>query len=132
MIIKKYLKGKNVQISDHFSSKEFDCKCTRSDCIYTTIDMDHVAKLEKLRALAGKPIHINCGFRCKAHNAETPGSAPNSQHVKGDATDITIPGLSVAEVDKLAEQIGFDGIGVYSTFIHVDSRGVHSRWKGEY
>lgn len=130
MLIKRYTKHSGVQISAHFNSNEFDCHCTRPSCKETPIDMNHVGKLELLRALAGKSIHINDGYRCPEHNNETPGSAKNSQHIKGDATDIKIPGLSVPEVVKLAEQVGFDGIGTYSTFTHVDSRGNRARWVG--
>lgn len=44
--------------------------------------------LQPLRDAYGKPIRIGSGFRCKALNTAV-GGAVNSQHVKGQAADIT-------------------------------------------
>ncbi len=44
--------------------------------------------LDPLRELYGRPIKINSGFRCTAVNVAV-GGTPGSQHLKGEAADIT-------------------------------------------
>ena len=44
--------------------------------------------LDPLRAAWGKPIHVNSGYRCPALNKAV-GGVPASQHMKGEAADIT-------------------------------------------
>lgn len=44
--------------------------------------------LDPLREKFGKPIYVNCGFRCDALN-EAVGGAKGSQHKYGEAADIT-------------------------------------------
>lgn len=44
--------------------------------------------LDPLREMYGKPITVNSGYRCPKLNA-TVGGAKNSQHMKGEAADIT-------------------------------------------
>ena len=49
--------------------------------------VDHV--LDPLREAWGKPIHVNSGYRCPALNKAVGGAAA-SQHMKGEAADITV------------------------------------------
>lgn len=44
--------------------------------------------LDPVREKWGKPIYVNSGFRCPILNKAV-GGAVNSQHVKGEAADIT-------------------------------------------
>lgn len=44
--------------------------------------------LDKVRALWGKPIGVNSGYRCYELN-KLVGGAKNSQHLRGEASDIT-------------------------------------------
>lgn len=44
--------------------------------------------LDPLREAWGKPIHVNSGYRCQALNKAV-GGVPASQHLKGEAADIT-------------------------------------------
>ena len=54
--------------------------------------------LELIRALVGgKPITIKSGYRCPKVNTGI-GGARNSQHVVGEAADITIHGISNKEL----------------------------------
>ncbi|WP_238442571.1 DUF882 domain-containing protein [Desulforamulus reducens] len=57
----------------------------------------------------------------------------DSYHIKGMAADIRVPGLVVAELGRLAEQAGFEGIGTYPTqvFVHVDIRYNSARWEAQ-
>lgn len=127
----KYTKGEAVSISKHFLSTEMDCKCKRADCTVTVIDPELIEKLQRLRSSLGRPIIINSGYRCEAHNKAIGGS-PTSQHLLGKAADIRlreplarVKDMLMKEVEKL-----FTGIGIYSTFIHVDIRNKKARWFG--
>lgn len=121
-------------LSSHFNASEFVCHC----CGQGSVDSRLIELLEELRAKAGKPIHVNCGYRCPSHNAEV-GGVPNSQHVLGTAADITIPEIGFDRARELVERIDFDGTGFYpplnaggAWFIHVDVRdggiGSHVEW----
>ena len=113
-------------LSAHFSKKEFACKCGCGTCNPAP---ELVEKLEVFRALCGnKPMHINSAHRCEKHNAKVGGS-PKSQHLLGRAADVRkIPGMSIDEMAKHAETAGFNGIGKYRSFVHVDVRGTRARW----
>jgi hypothetical protein len=62
-------------------------------------------------------IRIISGYR-------TPRPGNNSNHGKGRAIDLVVPGATDEEVAKLAREQGFTGVGVYpvSGFVHVDIR----------
>ena len=113
-------------LSAHFSRKEFACHC---GCGFDQVKQELIAKLEKLRELCGgKPLRINSGCRCAKRN-KIVGGAKNSQHLYGTAADVAqVPGISIDEMARLAEQAGFDGIGKYNNRIHVDVRGYKARW----
>lgn len=113
-------------LSAHFSKKEFACQCGCGTC---KPDPELVRRLEKFRTLCGdKALHINSGTRCAKHNAAGKGS-PKSQHLLGKAADVRkIPGMSIDEMAKHAEEAGFTGIGKYRSFVHVDVRDKPARW----
>lgn len=114
----------DIKISEHFKLSEFQS----GDSQEVKIDSELVAKLEKLRERIGQPIRINSGYRTPEHNKAVGGSY-NSQHMKGVAVDIDLPqGLTIDELANMAEAIGFDGIGKYYTFVHLDVRGYHAHW----
>src|SRR5436190_1121767 len=60
-------------------------------------------------------IRIISGYR-------TPRASGASNHGKGRAIDIVVPGASDDEVAKFARELGFVGIGIYpaSGFVHID------------
>lgn len=90
-------------------------------------------QLEVLRAEVGTSIHITSGYRSPAHNAAV-GGAKNSQHMKGQAADITVSGLTPSQVKAKIEKLiksgrmKQGGVGLYSTFVHYDTRGTAARW----
>lgn len=69
--------------------------------------------LDPVRELWGKPIRVNSGFRSLKVNIEVHG-AINSQHIKGEAADITVG--SAAENKKLFDLIRSSGF-VYDQII---------------
>jgi uncharacterized protein YcbK (DUF882 family) len=94
---------------------------------------------EQVRAVAGdQPIDINSAYRHLAYNLAI-GSKKTSQHMEGRALDLGVPdGLTIkdflAAVLDVAHLPGsrLRGIGVYPTFIHIDTRPsarIH-RWPG--
>lgn len=115
------------RLSPHFAETELACRC----CGRVLVHPELVNKLEHLRRLAGRPVLVNSGYRCPAHN-QAVGGAANSYHLKGMAADIRVPGLPVQNLAALAEQAGFSGIGLYRQqgFVHVDVRGWRARWEG--
>lgn len=114
----------NVQMTAHFKLSEFQCKDGSTTII---LNPKLIAMLEKLRIKAGKPLIINSAYRTPTYNKRV-GGAKNSQHMVGNAADIVIKGMTVEQVAKMAEEIGFDGIGRYDSFTHVDVRGYKARW----
>lgn len=116
------------QLSVHFNRGEFACGC---GCEANNIDPALVEALEKIRACFGRPMRINSGVRCAAHNAAVGGKA-DSQHLAGKAADIVVEGVSPEDVHAAADRIinGNGGVGRYATFTHVDVRGNAARWNG--
>lgn len=121
-------------LSAHFSKAELACRC----CGELKIDTRLVDALEELRKLTGKPIVVHDAYRCARHNQEV-GGVTDSEHTRGLAADVDIPGLSLQQMYEAAMQVPDfveGGIGVYdSGFLHVDVRRHCTRWarvKGQY
>lgn len=110
----------------NFQIKEFACK-DGTDLI--KIDDELVEKLQVMRSYFGNAIIINSAYRTDEYNAKV-GGVPNSQHVLGKACDIVVKGHSPKEVGAFAKKIGFMGVGIYSNFVHVDTRQTPSYWNG--
>ena len=121
-----YTKGQSVKLSKNFSSHEFDCK-GKGCCSKTTVDPLLVDYLQKIRDKFGVSITINSGYRCSKHNKAV-GGAASSKHTMGMAADIVCKGVKPLEVAKYAESIGILGIGLYDTFVHIDTRTSKSFW----
>ena len=113
----------------HFTPDEFRCPCCNKLPKDLLLLGNLLFMLEKLRTMLGdKPIIINSGFRCVKHNKEI-GGVSNSQHLRGAAADIVVPGAVIKKLGCVCEDVGFSGIGIYSTWVHVDVReGPHARW----
>lgn len=126
MNIKEFKKGVVTKISANFSSNEFDCKCFYPECDKTYIDLDHVKKLQKIRDKKG-PVNINSAYRCPRHNKDV-GGATNSEHPKGVATDITVATATPTQLYDELKDTWKGGLGVYDTFVHIDSRETMARW----
>jgi len=115
-------------LSKNFSRHEFACRC----CDRAEINQRLVDALQELRDLAGLPVRVTSGYRCPEHNRAI-GGATRSQHLLGTAADISVRGMTSAEMYRLAEDVEAfrnGGIGVYPDkgFIHVDVRDGRARW----
>lgn len=87
--------------------------------------------LDPARRKYGKAITVNSGFRCPLHN-QTVGGAYQSQHVKGEAADITAG--SLGENLKLARIIATNGkwdqmILYVNSADSLEPKFVHVSWK---
>lgn len=128
MSIKTYNKSQgSLSLSVNFKIREFACKCSR--CSTLKVDDLLVDYVQKIREHFGKPLVINSGYRCKSHNAEV-GGASKSKHMDGMAADIRISGVEPTEIAKYAESLGILGIGLYDSFVHIDTRTSKYFWYG--
>lgn len=120
MAIKKYIKTSSAALSKNFKVKEFACK-GGSCCKEVKIDEKLVDYLQNIRNHFNASLTINSAYRCTEHNKKVGGSS-NSNHTKGKAADIVVKGINPLEVAKYAESLGIKGIGLYDTFVHIDTR----------
>ena len=130
MTIKAYSKKKdgNKKLSTNFRVKEFACT-DGSDPIF--IDTELVSVLQKIRTHFGKSVTITSAYRTPTKNKAV-GGETYSQHLYGKAADIKVNGVTPKKVADYANKLmpNKGGIGIYSTFTHVDVRSTKSRWKG--
>ena len=114
-------------LSDHFSRSEFACKC---GCGFDSVDVEHLRQLETIRQHFGRAVRSNSSCRCVNHNAAVGGSS-GSYHLVARASDIVVDGVSPQDVYDFADRMGFGGVGLYSGWVHVDSRtNGPARWTG--
>lgn len=138
----------DIQITPHFKLSEFlysdtvDSMKRTSPILYVaqhSIDFSTLFNiyclctgiLEPCREYLGYPIHINSGYRCEALNKRVGGSR-TSQHIKGEAADVTCFDNSALLNCILHLNLPFDQIIVYGRsdsrdtriprFIHVSYR----------
>jgi uncharacterized protein YcbK (DUF882 family) len=104
---------------------------------FASSDLDRVA--HALRAAGGEehpvdPRTLALAYRIQRHfevpelrvvsGYRVPKPGSHSNHGKGRAIDMVVPGVPDEEVAKFARDLGFTGVGVYPTsqFVHVDIR----------
>ena len=104
----------------YFNESEFACKETGNNEIKSEL----IHMLDELRERCGFPFVITSGYRDPSHSAEKNKKFPrNGTHVRGIAADIAVSnGEQRYKIVKEAHEMGFGGIGVAKTFVHVDMR----------
>jgi len=123
-----YRKSNSIMLSKNFESTEFDCN-GKGCCNQTEIDPKLVEILQKIRDHFGASVVINSAYRCSKHNKSI-GGASKSKHLYGQAADIKVSGVKPLDVARYAEDIGVNGIGLYSNFTHIDTRNTKFFWRG--
>ena len=126
-----------------FKEKEFACRCCGELPPLARANVRALVDevLDPVREKLGKAIVVNSGYRCPRHNAAV-GGVRNSQHLRGEAADIRICGITdlrnqgntdlrnqgntdlrnqgIAElVEAIKEHGVFDQLIVYPGFVHV-------------
>lgn len=116
----------NKYIRPNFQVKEFACK-DGSDTIL--LCEETVEILQAIRNYFGQPVHVNSGYRTSTYNKKV-GGASMSQHVIGTAADISVKGIPPSAIVSYLEAFYPNhGIGLYTTFVHIDSRGYKVYWQ---
>ena len=114
-------------ISKNFNRNEFECQC--GDCGLDTVDAELLTALQDIRDKFG-PLRITSGHRCEDHNKANGGN-PNSYHLYGRAADFQPLKADIIEVANYIESLDWKhGLGVYDSFIHLDTRSYKARWRG--
>lgn len=110
---------------------------------FASSDLDRVAHL--LRAASGDehpidPRTLSLVYRIQTHfgtpeirvvsGYRVPKAGSHSNHGKGRATDIIVPGVADEDVARFVRELGFVGVGIYpsSQFVHVDIRAHSYFW----
>lgn len=103
----------------YFDWRDFE-RCTPR-CSEEQMDDDFMRMLDKAREKAGIPFELNSAYRNVAWE-RAKGRSGTSSHTKGLAVDIKC----LCSYDRFIIvnsllKVGFKRIGIYESFIHVDS-----------
>jgi uncharacterized protein YcbK (DUF882 family) len=118
-----------MKITEHFTMEEMTIseyasrngiKNNPSETAKQNIELLCQKVLEPLRVLVQKPVIISSGYRNKKVN-EAIGGSSTSQHMKGQAADFIVIGMTVEEVFKtVADKLPFDQlIDEFGSWVHV-------------
>jgi len=111
---------------DYFSEEPFGCRC---GCGLNAFDPVLRDILNRGREKFGRPLVINCGCRCAAHNAAV-GGARRSAHLPWPdglchGSDIKcLSGLTRAILHKIFYDLGIRRFEVSDMHLHIDN----ARW----
>ena len=88
---------------------------------------------DELRHRLGVPLtYITSAYRSPAYNRQCPGAAKYSQHMENRALDLVYacpPEDAFKEACRMRGEGSFKGgLGLYSSFIHIDTRGRNATW----
>ena len=125
-----------MKLTKNFSKSEFDCKdgSTMPDHVLYRIQKVAI-QLQVLRQYLETSIKVNSGYRSPEHNFKV-GGVKNSQHVLGNAADITTERYTPKQIYDSIEYLinkGLmlqGGLGLYKNFVHYDIgfNGKKRRW----
>lgn len=102
----------------HFDISEFRCRETGEN----DMKEEFIHMLDELRERCGFSFVITSGYRSKSHTAER-SKEKGGTHTRGIAADIAVAnGEQRMKIVREALDMGFGGIGVARTFVHVDMR----------
>ena len=112
------------RLTKNFLYSEFTCKC---GCGFNVIQLEFVRRLQMIRTLIRRPLTVVSGCRCIRHNRRV-GGAKKSRHLRGIAVDVRAIGLTPKQIARIARSLGFGGIWIGKTFVHLDFRSTPCEW----
>jgi len=115
-------------ISPYFRPAEIACK---GSGIVAAFEPALLAYNQLRRTGVLGPHSPNSAYRSPMHNHTVKGGK-RSRHLAGAAFDVprSAIGLPDDAFVREAKAVGFNGFGVYRTFIHIDMRAAPTRWPG--
>ncbi|MCX6120111.1 MAG: D-Ala-D-Ala carboxypeptidase family metallohydrolase [Ignavibacteriales bacterium] len=118
MILTKHFTLEEMIVSEYAARNGI--KNTPSEAATQNLTLLCRKVLEPLRMIVQKPIIIMSGYRSKKVNAAIGGSS-TSQHMKGQAADFIVIGMTIEEVFKIvAGQFPYDQlIQEFGQWVHV-------------
>lgn len=129
--LQKMLEASGIR---NFGAREIARRALPPEALWSRI-IPTLQVAERLRARHGVTyIIVTSGYRDPNHNRQV-GGAPNSLHVSFNALDLvpmktsTEP-VPIREIAKLLNEDPlrpFMGLGIYNTFVHIDTRGLFTR-----
>lgn len=115
----------------YFDTAEFASKDGQPSHWPTVVNPQLIELCNKIREEMGCALVVNSGYRSPEHN-ERVGGVKNSMHVLGQAADLAPLKKDMGDIAKLwriAQKLNpSGGVGLYDTFVHVDTRGYPARW----
>lgn len=121
-----YAKSGNVQLTAHFSLKEFRSK-DGADEIVICPDLLNCCLEPLFSKMNAKAINITSGYRSIAHSKAVGGAGARDNHHMGMAVDVKVKKqdgtyYSAKEVAVALQDMGWEhGIGLMSTAVHIDT-----------
>jgi zinc D-Ala-D-Ala carboxypeptidase len=121
--------GKEMKLTAHFTLEEMTVseyaarngiKNTPSETAKQNLRLLCKNVLEPLRQIVQKPVIITSGYRAKKVN-DAIGGSTTSQHMKGQAADFIVIGMTVEEVFKIiTDRLPYDQvIQEFGKWVHV-------------
>lgn len=108
----------------HFTRPEFRCHCGKCGGFPAEMSEKLIRLADMVREHFNAPAHVSSGVRCREHNAELPGSVPNSRHLSGKAMDFRIEGIPASLVLPYVQSLtGVNyAYAIDSAYVHMDVR----------
>lgn len=115
-----------MKLTQNFYLNEFACNDGSQTPLQVYYRLQKLAiQLQVLREYLNAPITVNSGYRSVEYNKRI-GGVKNSQHILGNAADITVKGYTPKQVYEAIEyliskgEMLQGGLGLYNNFIHYD------------
>lgn len=126
----KHFSGK--EIARYFSAVRYGTKNSYPPRELWENFLPTMKLVDDLRGVLGVPVRVTSSYRSPAYNLVV-GGAKSSKHKLFNAADIQADGATPHEMLKVLaswrKQGKFaGGLGLYPTFVHVDTRGYNASW----
>jgi len=122
----------NELLEPHYNRCRGVRNCLPPKSIWSKMEPTLRVADEVRRRLGLRIVRINSAYRSPYYNSRVRGAARDSYHIKNQALDIKFAcrASTAAYVARQLRAEGFfsGGIGIYSTFIHIDTRGTNATW----